>query len=145
MEGALNKLQTANDTTQRLAANAAGLRFEQLPEDAVSVAKHCLLDWLGVTMAGAADPLVGILVEQVREEGGTPQATLIGHGGKVSASQAALVNGSAGHALDYDDVLKPLNGHPTAPVMPAVPAPAHPPRPAGTALHTPPPPRPHPQ
>lgn len=120
MEGALNKLQTANDTTQRLAANAAGLRFEQLPENAVSVAKHCLLDWLGVTMAGAADPLVGILVDHVREEGGAPQATLIGHGGKVSASQAALVNGSAGHALDYDDVLKPLNGHPTAPVMPAV-------------------------
>ena len=47
-------------------------------------------------------------------------ATLIGLGGRASVSQAALINGTAGHALDYDDVLRIMRGHPTAPVAPPV-------------------------
>ena len=117
---AVESIQDAPDITRRLAANVAALTYGQLPADVVFVAKHCLLDWLGVTMAGAQEPLTAMLVDYVGAEGGAPQATIIGLGGKVSVGQAALVNGSAGHALDYDDVLRWLNGHPTAPVMPAI-------------------------
>ncbi|MDH3667972.1 MAG: MmgE/PrpD family protein [Paracoccaceae bacterium] len=79
-------------------------------------ARHALLDWLGVTIAGMDEPLVSIL----REEMGRPgSCTLIG-GGSVDPHTAALINGAAGHALDYDDVVSALNGHPTAPVAPAV-------------------------
>ncbi len=39
---------------------------------------------------------------------------------RVIPSQAALINGSASHALDYDDVHLGLNGHPSAPVLPAL-------------------------
>ncbi len=117
---AVESIQDAPDITRRLAANVAALTYDQLPADVVFVAKHCLLDWLGVTMAGAQEPLTAMLVDYVGAEGGAPQATIIGLGGKVSVGQAALVNGSAGHALDYDDVLRWLNGHPTAPVMPAI-------------------------
>lgn len=105
--------------TRPLAEFASGLRFEDLPEEVVAVARHCLLDMIGVTLAGMDEPLVGMLREQVAEDGGNPQATLIGHGGKVSAGQAALVNGAASHALDFDDVLSVMTGHPTVPVMPA--------------------------
>ena len=43
-------------------------------------------------------------------------ARIIGHNIRLTASQAALVNGSASHALDYDDVNERMNGHPTVPV-----------------------------
>lgn len=105
--------------TRPLAEFASTLRYEDIPADALAVARHCLLDVIGVTLAGMDEPLVTMLREQVAEDGGNPQATLIGHGGKVSTGQAALVNGSAAHALDFDDVLGVMTGHPTVPVMPA--------------------------
>ncbi len=106
--------------TRELARLAAGLRYADLPEEARFLAQQCLLDWLGVTLAGAREPLAAILREEAAEEGGAPVATLIGAAGRTSMAQAALVNGAAGHALDFDDVLGAMTGHPTAPVAPAV-------------------------
>ncbi|MFT5447608.1 MAG: 2-methylcitrate dehydratase PrpD [Gammaproteobacteria bacterium] len=120
MNKAVENLEHVEEVTRLLSENASSITFDRLPADVVTVTKHCLLDWLAVTMAGALEPLTQQLTDFVSSEGGAPQATLIGTGGKVSAGQAALVNGSAGHALDYDDVLRLLNGHPTAPVMPAI-------------------------
>lgn len=120
VEQAVEHKAECPEITRLLAQNATDITFDRLPADVVFVTKHCLLDWLGVTMAGAREPLTRQLADYVGAEGGAAQATLIGIGGKVSAGQAALVNGSAGHALDYDDVLRLLNGHPTAPVMPAI-------------------------
>lgn len=108
------------DVTRLLAENSSGLSFDKLPADVVFVARQCILDWLGVTIAGSSDPLVQILRDSARADGGDPHATLIGVADRGSVRQAALINGSAGHALDYDDVLRPLGGHPTAPIMPAV-------------------------
>ena len=108
------------EVTRGLAQKAAAMRFDDLPQPVVAVAKQCLLDWLGVTIAAVDEPLVRMLRDHVADEGGNPQATLVGRGGKVAGSQAALVNGAAGHALDFDDVLGAMNGHPTAPVAPAV-------------------------
>ncbi|MCG8695205.1 MAG: MmgE/PrpD family protein, partial [Minwuiales bacterium] len=87
--------------TAALAADAANLKYEDLSADAVTVAKQCLMDWLGVTIAGAKEPLTEILRAEIEEQGGAPQASLIG-GAKTSLVQAALVNGAASHALDYD-------------------------------------------
>ncbi len=71
-------------------------------------------------MAGAEEPLVVILRQQALEEGGNPQAILVGGSERVSTYQAALINGAAGHAHDYDDVHTAMIGHPTVPVAPAV-------------------------
>ena len=106
--------------TRPLADYAMALRFEDLPPRTVEIAKHCLLDWIGVTIAGRPEPLTEILIDQVLSEGGSKQATIIGDGRKVSVSQAALINGSASHALDFDDVQQRFHGHPTAPVAPVV-------------------------
>jgi len=106
--------------TRTLADFAMGIHFEDLPADVVEVSKHCLLDWIGVTLAGRDEPLTRMLLDQAIEDGGAPQATVVGEATKVSMSQAALVNGSASHALDYDDVQERLHGHPTAPVAPVV-------------------------
>jgi 2-methylcitrate dehydratase PrpD len=111
---------TGVDVTRRIAEAGQAIRFEALPDDVVTRAKQCVLDWLGVTLAGADEPLTCILREEAREQGGYPQATLVGWGEKVATGQAALVNGAASHALDYDDVVSVMSGHPTVPVLPAV-------------------------
>ena len=111
-------LQHVSDVglTRRLAENAVSYRYDDLPDNVVQIAKQCLLDWFAVTLAGSREPLTRILFEEVSEEGGNPHATLVGFGQKTSVRQAALVNGSASHALDYDDVVEALRGHPTVPV-----------------------------
>ncbi|TXL79513.1 MmgE/PrpD family protein [Vineibacter terrae] len=106
--------------TATLAQQALGYDFDGLPADVVTLAKQCLLDWLAVTLAAWDDPLVGILVSDAEEEGGNPHATLIGRGRRVARAQAALINGAASHALDYDDVNMWMSGHPTVTFTPAL-------------------------
>ena len=81
---------------------------------------RCLLDFIGVALAGAREPLAEILNADATELGGHPQAGLIGRGRRGNVEQAALINGAAGHAHDYDDVHMAMSGHPTVPVAPAV-------------------------
>jgi len=52
--------------------------------------------------------------------GGNAQATLLGHGVKKSVAQAALINGAASHALDYDDTQMDFLGHPSAVLFPGM-------------------------
>lgn len=106
--------------TAEVARRGRAVEFSRLPDDVVAVAKHCVLDWVGVTVAGAGEPVTGMVRDFVLEEGSAPQATLVGTGQRVSASQAALINGTASHALDFDDVMSAMGGHPTVPVLPAV-------------------------
>lgn len=120
METAAHNTDISAGLTEQLAAWSSQLTLDQIPEDAKTNAKQCFLDWLGVTLAGAQDELTEILHQTAEMEGLGDQASLIGRGGKGSASQAALINGAAGHALDYDDVVRIFRGHPTAPVAPAV-------------------------
>jgi 2-methylcitrate dehydratase PrpD len=94
--------------------------FTDLPRDVVFLAKQCFLDWLGVTIAGADEPLTHILLDEMREQGGEPQATIIGHDIRLPTLSAVLVNGSSSHALDYDDVHMKVLGHPSVPVFPAI-------------------------
>ena len=90
-----------------------------MPAAAQTVAKQCLLDFIGVALAGAREPLAEILNADADDLGGHPQAALIGRGRRGNVEQAALINGAAGHAHDYDDVHMAMNGHPTVPVAPA--------------------------
>ena len=119
-EMATADVSQAAGLTEKLAEQAAAYSYRSLPVDAATVAKHCLLDFLGVTLPGAQEPLTEILRAEAYAEGGAPQASLIGSDQQVTASQAALINGSASHALDYDDVQMHLSGHPTVPVAPAI-------------------------
>lgn len=88
--------------------------------DSLRWARHCLLDWLGVTVAGAQEPLVAILLDEALADGGAGDVPVVGLSARLRPSDAILVNGSAGHALDFDDVNRTMHGHPTVAVMPAV-------------------------
>ncbi len=106
--------------TEELASRATALSYSGLPADVLKVARQCMIDWFAVTIAARHDPLVEMLAAEALEEGGKPLASLIGRERRVGRLQAALVNGAAGHALDYDDVHGLMLGHPTVPIMPAL-------------------------
>lgn len=105
--------------TATLASLGQALADGELPDDALLLGKECVLDWVGVTLAGSAEPLSELLLAEIIEQGGHNQASLLGRNRMASTQQAALFNGSASHALDYDDVNTAMAGHPTVPVMPA--------------------------
>jgi 2-methylcitrate dehydratase PrpD len=110
----------ADGLTAKLVDEVLPLRFGDLPADVRRVARDCLVDWLGCTLSGLAEPVSGIVTEAARDEGGHSQATFIGRVGKGGLLQAALVNGTASHALDYDDVNLAVPGHLSAAIIPAL-------------------------
>ena len=106
--------------TAEIARRATALAWRDLPDDLVERTKQCLLDWFAVTIAGAQEELTDILIREAIEDGATGPATLVGRSEKVLPSTAALINGAASHALDYDDVNFSMGGHPTVTVVPAL-------------------------
>ena len=108
------------EATKQLAALSDMIHYRDLPEDVVSGAKKCILDTLGCILAGCKGAEAPILLKYVEEAGGRPEATIIGFGKKTNAPNAALVNGTLGHALDFDDAQHSLMGHPSVVILPAV-------------------------
>jgi 2-methylcitrate dehydratase PrpD len=95
-------------------------RFESIPGEALTVAKGAIQDCVGVALAGARQPGGSIPAEWARKSAGQGSATVWGQDFKTSAHDAALVNGTAAHALDYDDVTWGLIGHPSVSLVPCV-------------------------
>jgi len=108
------------DETKKLADFIVRTKYEDLPEEAISTAKQCLLDCIGVALAGCTYPIAKAVEAYLKEVGGTPQSSVIGLGIRTSSVNAAFGTGTLGHALDCDDMAFPSISHPTVPVMPAV-------------------------
>lgn len=108
-----------NSQTELVVSFIVNVRFEEVPKKAVGVAREAILDCIGVALAGAHEPAGNIGAKWARAAKGAPQATVWGQGFKTSAHDAALVNGTAAHALDYDDVTWGLIGHPSASLAPS--------------------------
>jgi 2-methylcitrate dehydratase PrpD len=110
----------AQGLTRDLAAAAAALRWDDLPDPVRAVARQAILDTIGCALAGASEPLSEILCAELAEAGGAAQAAAIGRTVRLPAAAAALLNGAAGHALDFDDVNMAMPGHPSVAILPAV-------------------------
>jgi len=105
--------------TSGLAEFVAKSRWEDCPAAAVEAARRAILDCLGVMLAGSAEPAARIIQTVADAEGGTPLCTVVGTGRRTGAVWAALCNGTAAHALDFDDTNFAMMGHPSAPVLSA--------------------------
>jgi 2-methylcitrate dehydratase PrpD len=80
------------------------MRFAALPADAIAIAKRCIIDGLGVLLAGSTQDAGSILYAHVQGTDPRTDATVFGlKPFKTGAAAAALVNGTSGHALDWDD------------------------------------------
>ncbi|KIC65290.1 MmgE/PrpD family protein [Pseudarthrobacter phenanthrenivorans] len=108
------------DLSHPLAEFAAGIRFADLPHDAVDAAKKSLLDTLGVMLgASGMEPAVRPIIELVADAGGKEEARILGFGGRVPAAAAAFANGTLAHGLDYDSQT-PWGAHPDSSLIPAL-------------------------
>lgn len=102
---------------QRLAERIRLFGPPQLTPQAVALARKAITDTLGVTLAGSAEPCVTNLLRTPGIAEAPGPCTLFGTDRKGSALDAALVNGTASHALDYDDFSQPMGGHQSVPVV----------------------------
>jgi 2-methylcitrate dehydratase PrpD len=103
---------------EELARRIGAIAFGGLPPEAVAWAKVGILDTVGVTLAGCGASSTRI-VSRIAAHAAGP-ALLFGTKRCVAPLDAALINGTAAHALDFDDCSNSMGGHPSAPVLPAL-------------------------
>ena len=89
------------------------------PEAARESARRQFIDVIGVIIPGAVEPVTRKVFETVAHWGAGP-STAIGFGASLAPPWAALVNGTAAHALDFDDNFDPAKAHATAVLAPAI-------------------------
>ncbi len=106
------------DATYRFAENFVKIRYEDLPRDVVEATKKEILDLLGVMVGGFFQPGVKELYEIVTDWGGKEESSIIASSRKVPAPNAAHVNATMAHALDYDDVHESAVMHPGITIIP---------------------------
>jgi 2-methylcitrate dehydratase PrpD len=109
-----------SDRLRQLARFVAETPAAAIPAAAVTRAKQALVDFAGVAIAGADEPVSRLVRGFAARSGGVGKATLIGSGHKAGPLDAALANATTGHALDYDDSNFALGGHPSVTLLPAV-------------------------
>ncbi len=103
-----------------LARYIGQVKYADLPPEIIEQTKMCILDWMGAALSGAQQKFVRVLLDVVRESGGKPVCTVIGHRFKTSCLQAALLNGTISYAVKLDQS-SPQGSmvHPQPPMIPA--------------------------
>lgn len=96
------------------------VRFEDLPERAIHYVVDAITDYVAVTFAGSVEPLAHHLLSVLTDGRDGGPAYLIGTEKRAGWAEAALYNGAAGHAIDYDDYTHPAYSHPSVHIVPVL-------------------------
>ena len=108
---------TESTLLERLAERVRAFAPEHMTPHAAALARTAIIDTLGVTLAGSAEPCATVLLRTPGIAEASGPCTLIGTSRKTTALDAAFVNGTASHALDYDDFSQPMGGHQSVPLV----------------------------
>src|SRR3954463_11829098 len=108
----------AKKLTRLLAEYIVGFDLGNVPQAAVDRSRIALIDTVGVMLAGSHEEVSHIALEMVKAEGAAPTTTIVGQSVRTSPQLAALANGVAGHAMDYD--ISYISGQVMAALVPAV-------------------------
>src|SRR6516225_8784190 len=100
----------------RLAERICAFRPEQMTARALSQSRTAIIDTIACTLAGIREPCAALLLGTPGVAEAPGEALVFGTDRRTSALDATLVNGTAAHALDYDDVSGVMGGHHSAPV-----------------------------
>ncbi|HEV8584176.1 MAG TPA: MmgE/PrpD family protein [Methylomirabilota bacterium] len=103
--------------TTRLAEFVVKTSLRDCPDAVVAQTRRAALDTIGVMLAGASEPVARAVRAVARAEGGVPLCTVLGTALRAAPGWAALANGAAGHAHDFDDTSFALLGHPSVPLL----------------------------
>ena len=126
-----SKKQTAAElkgVTDALVKFITGATLQAFPGDVVAQGKRCLIDGFGVVLAGTTTPGSAIVRQYVTATNQMKEASILGPKPLMAtAAHAALANGAAGHAMDFDDTQLSttpdrtygLLTHPTIPALAA--------------------------
>jgi 2-methylcitrate dehydratase PrpD len=104
---------------RELGARINALRIEDLPSEVLETAKEGVLDTVGVALAGSGADCVEALAAALGPGADGP-CVVLGRRDRRNALDASLINGTAAHALDYDDCSNTMGGHPSSPIVPAI-------------------------
>jgi len=108
----------ATGITEKLAAHAVKMRYQDLPSEVIEKAKDCILDQIGVELIGSTLEWNKIAFQYVADMGGRGESTVVNYGIKVPALDAAFVNATFGQGCELDDVGFAAGGHPSAATVP---------------------------
>src|SRR5262249_40566345 len=111
-------LAEAKKLTRLLAEYIVGFDLGNVPQAVIDRSRIALIDTIGVMLAGSHEDVSHIALEMVKAEGAAPTTTIVGQSLRTSPQLAALVNGVAGHAMDYD--ISYISGQVMAALVPAV-------------------------
>jgi len=103
--------------TRDIVSFVLSTQFTDFPYEVIRESKLCLLDWIGVGIAGSREPGTEILLKVFSNKG---NKSIFGHKRKTDMFVASLVNGAASHILDYDDVNMAFQGHLSVVLFPAI-------------------------
>jgi len=103
--------------TKDIVSFVMSTQFTDFPYEVIQESKLCLLDWIGVGIAGSREPGTEILLKVFSTKG---SKNIFGHKRKTDMFVASLINGAASHILDYDDVNMIFLGHLSAVLFPAI-------------------------
>jgi 2-methylcitrate dehydratase PrpD len=106
--------------TEALAEFIHAKTLQDLPPDALDKAKKAIADTFAAMLAGAGSEVAPPLLRYAEQSGERGASPILGSGRTASPEMAALVNGTFGHALDFDDVLSMMPAHPSAVILPAL-------------------------
>lgn len=104
----------------QIAQRVHALRFEDISPEARDWTACAFVDTLACTLAGIQEDGPRILMRVPGVATSTGPALIHGTNRRTSVLDAALVNGVAAHALDYDDVVGSMGGHPSVMLIPAL-------------------------
>jgi 2-methylcitrate dehydratase PrpD len=99
-----------------MARKICAFKPEDMPARTLEEARTAVIDTIGCALSGVPEPCVQILLNTPGIADAPGPALLFGTHRRTSILDAALINGTASHALDYDDVSGVLGGHHSAPV-----------------------------
>ena len=120
MDTASNNPQQATGASRRVAEYVASLDAATLPADTVHAFKRALLDYLTCAIAGSRMEPTRIVLDYVSSWDQSKEAAVLGTAARLSCPNAAFVNGTACHGLDFDDGFTLGSVHPSGAVFPAI-------------------------
>ncbi len=113
----MNQPNASQTVLEQIAERIVSFDLKAITPQAITLSRTAIIDTLGVTLAGAIEPCTTNLLRTPGVASAPGVCTIFGTAQKTSALDATFINGTASHALDYDDFSQPMGGHQSAPLV----------------------------
>lgn len=111
---------TSLTVSQSFARNLLDFSKGPLPQEAFDRARSAIIDTIGVTLAGSRHEGSEILRSVIVPTAASGRSRILGTDLTLNSLDAALLNGTAAHMLDYDDSNSHMHGHVSVAILPAI-------------------------